>query len=114
MFQQKQVAEINPLVETSFATVSPGAVGNNATVSVAVAFTLGSVSGNPATFALGDQLEIFAPAGAATNGIVVSAAPTATAGTARVYFQNATGGSITPVSGTYTIVATRFPPNLVS
>lgn len=77
---------------------------------VAAPFKLGSAAGTPATFALGDQLEIFPSAAAATNGVNVSASPTATAGTAGVYFTNNTGGSITPVAtATYVIVATRFP-----
>lgn len=114
MFQQRQTAEINPLSEVSLATIAPGAVANTSIVYVAAAFKLGSVGGTPATFALGDQLEIFGPAGAALNGVNVAAAPTATAGTAGVYFTNNTGGSITPVSGPYTIIATRLPPTLVS
>ena len=116
MFQQKQVAEIYPLVETSFANISPGAVGNGATVYVAVAFALGNVgSGSPATFTLGDQLEIWPSSGAAINGVNVAATPTATPGTAGVYFTNNTGGSITPVaSQKYTIVAIRQVANVVS
>jgi hypothetical protein len=115
MFQQRLQEEMNPLNEMSFSVVSPGAVGNNTTVAVSAAFTLGAAgSASPATVQLGDQIEIFPPASAATNGLSVSAYPTATPGTVEVYFQNATGGSITPVSGTYRIVATRFPNNLVT
>jgi hypothetical protein len=116
MFQIRQVEEIIPLVEISFANITPGAVGNGTTVATVTAFTLGAAgSGVPATFALGDQIEIYASSGAATNGVIVTAAPTATPGTAQVYFQNATGGSITPVaSSKYTIVATRLPATLVS
>lgn len=108
MFQTRQIEDIMQLVEVSkTAALSPGAVGNGTTVS-ATAVCAG------ATFALGDQLEIFAPASAATNGVLVSAAPTATAGTAQVYWQNQTGGSITPVaSQVYTIVATRITPTLI-
>lgn len=115
MFQVRQFEEIQPLVEISYVTLAPGAVGNGTTVGVSGACTLGNVgSGFAATFALGDQLEIFPPAGAACNGIVVSAAPTATPGTLEANFQNATGGSITPVSGKYTVVATRLSNTLVS
>ena len=116
MFQARQVQEILPLVEISFANISPGAVGTGATVATSSAFTLAaSASGAPATFALGDQLEIYPSSGAATNGVIVTAAPTATPGTAEVYFQNQTGGSVTPVaSSKYTIVATRLPATLVS
>jgi len=64
-----------------------------------------------ATFALGDNLEVIAPAAAALNGIVVTASPSATPGTCVVSFQNNTGAGITPVASTkYTILAKRFPP----
>lgn len=116
MFQARQSEEIQPLIEISFATISPGAVGNGTTVVTSTAFTLGAAgSASPATFALGDQLEIFPSAAAATNGVNVTAIPGATPGTASVYFQNNTGGSITPVaSQKYTIIATRLPATLVS
>jgi hypothetical protein len=69
----------------------------------------------PATFALGDFLEIYPSATAGTNGLVVSAAPTATPGTVLVTFYNGTGGSVTPVAGSkYTIVANRLAANIVS
>jgi hypothetical protein len=117
MFQQRQVAEINPLVELSFANITPGAVGNTTTVTVAAqAFTLGTAgSASPATFTLGDQLAIYPSAAAAINGLIVSASPTATPGTATVTFYNGTGGSITPVAGAkYAVQATRLPATLVS
>lgn len=116
MFQQRQSTEINPLSEISFVTLSPGAVTNGSTVYVTGACKLGAAgSAFPATFALGDQLEVYPASGSATNGVLVSAAPTATGGTAGFYFQNNTGGSITPVaSSVYTVVATRYPANLVS
>lgn len=112
MFQQRQFNEVQNL-EISFAlAVSPGAVANNTTVSASAACTLSG--GTAATFTLSDQLEVFSPTVAANNGLSVTATPTATVGTARIYFQNATGGSITPVSGTYTIIAYRVPLNIVS
>lgn len=116
MFQQKNIAEIYPLTEISFANISPGAIGNGTTVFVSVAFTLAAVaSGSPATFAVGDQLEILASAGAAINGVAMNAAPTAVAGTAGVYFTNNTGGSITPVaSSKYSIIAIRVPANIIT
>ena len=116
-FYQRQFAEIYPLAEISFANISPGAVAAGATVTVAAtAFTLNAPgSGIPATFALGDQLEIWPSAAANTNGLVVSAAPTATAGTALITFYNGTGGSITPTaSQKYTIVGIRLANNIVS
>ena len=116
-FYQRQYAEIVPLNEISFANLSPGAVGNGTTVTVAAtAFTLGAAgSASPATFALGDYLEVYPSTAAATNGLVVTAVPTATAGTALVTFYNGTGGSVTPVaSSKYTIVAQRLAANIVS
>lgn len=107
MFQQRQLNDIMQLMEVSTATIAPGAVTSGSTpVYSATAFP-------GATFALGDQLEIFPAAGTACNGILVSATPTGTVGTAGVYFQNTTGGTITPVSGKYTIVATRITPTLI-
>lgn len=115
MFQQRQSTEVNPLTEISFATIAPGAIGNTTIVAVSQAFTLGNAgSASPSTIALGDQLEIFAAPSTALNGLSLSAFPTATPGTVEVYFQNNTGGSITPVSGKYTIIATRLPNTLVS
>lgn len=116
MFMSRQYEETNPLNELSFVLLTPGAVGNGTTVALTGACTLGNTgSGFPATFTLGDQLEVFAAGAAATNGILVSAAPTATPGTAEFYFQNQTGGSITPVAGAkYTIIATRLVNTLVS
>jgi hypothetical protein len=111
MFASRQYEEVQPLIEISFtASFTPGAVGNGTTVGSSQACTVGAPGGGsafPATFNLGDQLEVFPPIGAATNGLVVSAAPTAVAGTCEILFQNATGGSITPVAGVYRIVATR-------
>jgi hypothetical protein len=114
MFQQRQSAEINPLTEISFANLTPGAVGNGATVYVAAAFTLGAPgSAFPATGALGDQIQLYPSAAAASNGLSITAYPTATAGTYAVYFTNNTGGSITPVAGQkYTAIVTRIPANL--
>lgn len=116
MFASRQYEEVSPLVEISFVALTPGAVGGTATVNVNAACKLGNAtSAQPATFALGDQLEIFPSAAAATNGISVVAAPGATPGTAVVQFQNQTGGSVTPVGGAiYTIVATRLVNTLVS
>lgn len=116
MFQQRQFNEVNGLVEISFVALTPGAVANATTVYATGACKLGNAtSSQAATFALGDQLEVFPSAAAACNGINVQAAPTATAGTAGFYFQNNTGGSITPTAGAvYTVVATRFPANIVT
>jgi hypothetical protein len=116
-FLQRQIAEIYPLVEISFCALTPGAVGAGSTVNVpAAACTLGNTgTGVPATFAIGDQLEIWATAAAATNGIIVSAAPSATPGTCTVSFFNPTAGSITPVAGAkYQILALRTAANIVS
>lgn len=115
MFTSRQYEEIQPQIEVSrTAGVSPGALTTGVTVNVAAAVcTVGFVA-SPATFAIGDQLEVFAPASAALNGIIVSAAPSATPGTCTLSFTNPTAGTITPVaSSVYVIVATRIPPNLV-
>lgn len=117
MFQQRQFAEVYPLVEISFAALTPSAVSAGATVGVtATACTLGNTgSGLPATFAVGDQLEVWPSPGAATNGLIVSAAPSATVGSATFSFYNPTAGSITPVAGSkYTIVAVRTAANIVT
>lgn len=116
MFSSRQYEEISPLVEVSFVALTPGAVNNATTVGASGACKLANAtSTQPATFALGDQLEVFPAAGAATNGVNVTACPTATGGTAQFYFTNATGGNITPVGGAlYTVIATRLVNTLVS
>lgn len=117
MFQPRQIDEVQQLTEVSYANMTPGAVANGATtlVGVAQAFTVGAAgSTSPATFALGDQLEIYPSPAANANGVSVSAFPTATPGTAQVYFTNSTAGSITPTAGAkYTIIATRITPTLI-
>lgn len=114
MFQARQIDEVQALTEISFGVATPGAVATGATILVgaSMACTVGAFTGGqPATFALGDQLEVYPSVAAATNGLSVSAFPTATPGTCELYFTNATGGSITPVAGAkYTIVATRLNP----
>lgn len=115
MFASRQYEEMQPLLEVSrTAGVSPGAITTGATVNVAAAACTVGFTTSPATFALGDQLEVFAPASAALNGVQVSAAASATPGTCTLSFTNPTGGTITPVAASvYTIVATRLMPNLV-
>jgi hypothetical protein len=115
MFQQRQLNEVEAFIEVSNTpALSPGAVGNGTTVSVSAACTLQGTT-SAATFAPGDWLgEVIAPAAAALNGIVIFAAPGPTPGTCFVYFQNQTGGSITPVaSQVYKIVAKRFRADIV-
>lgn len=113
-FFARQRDEVNPLVEISFTpSFTPGAVANGATVATSQACTLGNTT-VAATFNLGDIMDIFPPASAALNGLHCSVFPTATAGTAQIYFINSTGGSITPVAAKYLIVATRIQPTLVS
>jgi hypothetical protein len=114
-FSQRQINEIQPLAEVSACVASPGAVGNGTTVYVTAACTIGGTSGPAATFAIGDWLQVYPASTAGTNGISVTAAPTATAGTVGLYFQNNTGGSITPVaSSAYKIVAYRTTPTIIS
>jgi hypothetical protein len=115
MFQQRQLNEIEALIEVSNTpALTPGAVGNGSTVAVSAACTLQGTT-SPATFALGDNLqEVIAPAAAALNGIVVFAGPGPTPGTCFVYFQNQTGGSITPTAATaYKIIAKRYRSDIV-
>jgi hypothetical protein len=113
-FANRQFEEIVGFVEVSnTAAASPGAVGNGTTVGVSVACTLQGTT-TAATFALGDVLDVIAPISAALNGILLSAAPTATPGTCFLYFQNQTGGSVTPVASTvYRIVARRYRADLI-
>lgn len=117
MFQPRQVDEIQAQTEISFGVATPGAVASGAAtlVGAGVACVVGGPGNtSPATFALGDQLEVYPSAAAACNGLSVNAFPTATAGTCELYFTNITGGSITPVAGAkYTIVATRLNPTVV-
>jgi hypothetical protein len=117
MFQQRQFAEVYPLVEISFVALTPGAVTSGATVNVTqTACTLANTnSGFPATFAQGDQLEVWPPAAAATSGLIVTAAPGLTPGSATFSFLNPTAGTITPVAGAkYTVVALRLAANIVT
>lgn len=109
MYQQRQLNEVIPLVEISTAAaVSPGAITNGSTVAVTVNLKVGGI--NPAAYALGDNCEVYAPASAALNGVLVSCAPTATPGTALMYFTNNTGATVTPVSATYVVYARRLAP----
>jgi hypothetical protein len=113
MFAQRQTEELYDYEVSFTAAASPGAITNGSVVAASNACTLSG--GKPATFALGDVLEVIAPAGAALNGVAVSAQPTATAGTAQLIFLNNTGGSITPTASTvYKIVAKRLRANVVA
>lgn len=114
-FQTRQLEEIYAFFEVSVTpALTPGAVGNGTTVGVSAACTLQGTT-NAATFAVGDSLDdVIAPASAALNGILVSAAPGPTPGTCFVYFQNQTGGSITPTASTvYKIVAKRYRADII-
>jgi hypothetical protein len=64
MFQQRQLNDVYQLVEVSNSpSFTPGAVGNNAIVGSSQACVLGTQVGAPAaTFTLGDELEVIAPA----------------------------------------------------
>lgn len=119
MFQQRQMNEVWPLVEESYSTagVAPGAITNGTVVTTSTACSLGAPGGggtSAATFGLGDTLEVIPPAAAAANGVAVTAYPTATAGTALIVFLNNTGGTVTPVSSIYKIIAKRQVANVVS
>ena len=115
-FNQRQINELQPLAEISFCTATPGAITNGSTVYSAVAATLGAAgSGSPATFAIGDWIQVYPASNAVTNGVSVTAAPTGTAGTVGLYFQNNTGSTVTPLAGaTYKLVAYRTQATIVS
>jgi hypothetical protein len=114
MFQQRQLNEIYSFMEVSQTPAqTPGAITNGSLVSTAVACTIQGTT-NPATFTLGDVLDVLAPASAALNGVAVSAQPTGTPGTCQLIFLNNTGGSVTPVAGSvYKIVARRVAPTVI-
>lgn len=115
MYQQRQLNEIYSFIEVSqTAATSIGAVGNNASAgSAAVACTIPGTT-TPASFALGDILEVVAPASAALNGVCLQASPTATPGTCTITATNTTGGSITPTASTvYRIIAKRVAPTVI-
>jgi hypothetical protein len=118
LFQQRQFQEVWPLVEISYttSTVSPGGVTSATPVAVTAACSVGAVGGgtSAATFALGDNIEVFPPAGAATNGLQVIGSPTATPGTVEICFINYTGATITPTAGTYKIIARRQAANIIA
>ena len=114
MFTTRQETEIFDREVSFTAAASPGAIANGAVATASLACTLAGTT-VPATFTLGDILEVVAPAAAALNGVAVSAQPTATVGTALLIFLNNTGGSITPTASTvYKIIARRVKPNLVA
>ena len=114
MFQQRQLNEIYAQYEVSnSAAASPGAITNGSLVQATNACTIQGTT-SPATFALGDSLEVIAPASAALNGVEVKAFPTATAGTCNLVFLNNTGGTVTPTaSSVYRIIAKRFRNDLI-
>ena len=114
MLQQRQLNEVYALFEVSTsAAASPGAITNGSVVQATNACTLQGTT-SAATFALGDNLEVIAPASAALNGVEVKAFPTATAGTCNLVFVNNTGGTVTPVaSSVYKIIAKRFRADIV-
>lgn len=114
-FASRQYEELYQFVEVSFTSaLSPGAVGAGATVNVqTVACTLSG--GAAAQITLGDLLDVVAPASAALNGIIVTAAPTGVAGQICVSFFNPTTGGITPTAATvYKVIARRVTNNLVA
>lgn len=118
MFQQRQLNEVYQLIEVSFAlSVNPGAIttGSKAVVTV-TPVTGGASSSNPnATIALGDRVEVTAQAAVGNvAGLIIRAEPTGVSpGQIIISFYNASAGTITPVSGTYTVVAYRFTPTVI-
>jgi hypothetical protein len=115
MLQQRQVNDIEQLIEISFGTVTVGSITQVTALSVTVPFVIGSPSSSsPATFQIGDQLEIVVPAAASpVAGLIISAQPTSTPGTAIVSFWNASSGAIAPTSAVYRIIAKRLTPTVI-
>lgn len=117
MFQQRQLNEIFQFIEVSYTgTVNPGGITTGSKAVVTVACVIGGPGNtSPATFALGDDLEVIpAAAAGALGGLIIQASPTATAGTVTLSFFNSSGGTITPTSSTaWVIVGKRITPTLV-
>jgi hypothetical protein len=117
MLQQRQVNDIEQLIEISYApAVSPGLIGSAfGATSVTVSCVLGNAFGvSKATFQLGDELEVQVPAAAApVVGLVITALPTTTPGQCTISFVNCSGGNITPTSATYVIIAKRYTPTVI-
>ena len=117
MFQQRQLNDVFQLLEVSYTgTVNPGGITTGSKAVVTVACVVGGISNtSPATFTLGDDLEIIPAAGAgALGGLIITAQPTATAGTCTISFYNASTGTITPTSSTgWVVVGKRITPTLV-
>lgn len=116
-FASRQFEELYQYVEVSFTpAVSPGAITNGSVVQSTQACVVGSPGSAVASqIALGDILDVVAPASAALNGVTVTAQPTATVGTINLIFTNNTGGSVTPTASTqYKIIARRVTNNLIA
>jgi hypothetical protein len=116
MLQQRQVNDIEQLIEVSFApAVSPGAIGTGGAAAITVACVVGGPLGTSrATFQLGDELEVIVPAAAApVFALQIQALPTATPGTCIITFYNSNPSSQTPTSATYTIIAKRYTPTVI-
>jgi hypothetical protein len=116
MFQQRQVNDIEQLLEISFAqTVSPGPITSGSSVNVTVTAVLGSIYGTqPGSCVLGDQIEVVVPAGAAPiAGVQVQAQPTGTPGQVGITFLNSSGSTVTPTSANYTLITKRYTKTLI-
>ena len=105
----EEVATTGPLTTGSITS------GNSKTLTVAcVAGNISAVGTAPATFQLGDILEVCLPPDANNpNGLIVDAWPTATQGTCVIALYNSSGApkNANTTLG-YTIVARRVPANI--
>lgn len=111
-FASRQFEELYGYCEVSFsAAFTPGAVANNSIVGSSQALTTAGTTVASAC-ALGDIIDVVAPASAALNGVLVTAAPTATPGTVIFTFVNGSGGSVTPVSAVYKCIIRRVRPDI--
>jgi hypothetical protein len=115
MLQQRQVNDIQQLIEVSFGiAIAPGAISTGTSLQVSVPAVIGGIYGTAkATFALGDEL-VVAPIGNLNlSGIQLTALPTTTPGTLLLTFFNTNVGTTTPFLGNYIIVATRYTPTVL-
>src|SRR5271157_1518504 len=116
MMQHRMLNDIYQLTEVSWAkAVNPGLISTGSQTTQTIACVFGGPQGTiPAQFALGDTLEVVPGAGASpVAGLQILALPTATPGTVAITFYNFTGGAITPLSATYTIIAHRVTPTVI-
>src|ERR1035437_5251438 len=105
--QQRQYDGIYRSVEIGCAVVAPGALATATPVYIVVAVLV--PGGGAANCEIGDIITAVPPAAAAPLGISWTAS-VISAGSVGMTFVNATGGSVTPVSATWTFIAEKILP----